>query len=66
MGVYLQVEQEMPVIVVFHRTEQGFVRDVYEGLDAVVPLGEIDTELPLAHVYEAVEFRPEAGDGADD
>lgn len=64
--VYLLVEQEMPAIVAYRRTAQGFVREVYEGLDAVVPLGEIQTVLPLAEVYEAVEFvpEPEPGEGA--
>ena len=53
------MEQEFPAVTVFRRTETGFVREVYEGLDAVIPLGEIDTELPLAEIYEAVTFVPE-------
>jgi hypothetical protein len=32
---------------------------VYEGLDAIVPLPEIEAELPLAEIYEGVEFAPE-------
>jgi Uma2 family endonuclease len=59
LGVYVLVEQEMPAVVVFRRTEGGFVREVYQGLHAVVPLGEIEIELPLAAIYEAVEFAPE-------
>jgi Uma2 family endonuclease len=59
LGVYLLVEQETPMVTVFRRTEHGFVREVYEGLDAVVPLPEIEASLPLAEVYEAVEFHPE-------
>ena len=43
--------------------QQGFVREVYEGLDAVIPLGEVETALPLQEVYDGVEFRPEAEDG---
>ena len=43
----------------FRRTEHGFVREIHEGLDAVIPLREIDSELPLADVYDAVEFTPE-------
>jgi len=39
---------------------QSFVREVYEGLDAVLPLGEIGVELPLAEIYEAVVFTPES------
>jgi hypothetical protein len=40
-------------------TERGFVREVYAGLDAVLPLGEMGVELPLAEIYETVEFAPE-------
>jgi hypothetical protein len=46
-------------VVAFRRTDGGFVREVYEGLDAVLPLGEIGIDLPLAEIYEAVEFVPE-------
>ena len=49
----------------FRRTAQGFVREVYEGLDAIIPLGEIDAALPLAEVYEGVEFTPEPGEDAE-
>jgi Uma2 family endonuclease len=59
LSVYVLVEQEMPALVVFRKSEHGFFREVYEGLDAVLPLGEIGTELPLAEIYEAVEFTPE-------
>jgi len=56
LAVYLLVEQETAAVVVFRRTEHGFVREVHEGVGAVIPLGEIETELPLAEVYETVEF----------
>ena len=46
--------------MVFRRTDQGFVREVYEGLDAVVPLPEIEIDLPLAEIYDGVEFTAEA------
>ena len=32
------------------------VREVYQGLDAVLPLREIEINLPLAENYEGVEF----------
>ncbi len=53
---YILVEQESPTVVVFRRTEQGFVREIHQGLDAVIPLREIDIELPLAEVFDGVEF----------
>ncbi len=55
-------EKETPAVVLFRRTEQGFVREVYEGLDAVLPLPEIEIELTLAEIYDGVDFVPEAGD----
>jgi Uma2 family endonuclease len=60
--VYALVEQGTAAIVLFRRKETGFVREVYEGRNAVLPLGEIDTELPLAEIYDGVEFTPEPSD----
>ena len=59
LGVYVLIEQDTAAVVAFRRTEGGFVREVYEGRDAVLPLGEIGIELPLAEIYESVEFAPE-------
>jgi Uma2 family endonuclease len=64
LGAYVLVEQDTPAVVVLRRTEHGFVREVYAGLDAVVPLPEIEIELPLAEVYDGVEFVPESEDDA--
>ena len=62
LGVYVLVEQEMAAVVAYRRTAQGFVREVHQGLDAVLPLAEIDAELPLAEIYDGVEFTPEGGE----
>jgi Uma2 family endonuclease len=59
LGVYVLVEQDTAAVVAFRRTEAGFVREVREGLDAVLPLGEIGIDLPLAEIYETVAFTPE-------
>ncbi len=59
LKVYVLVEQESASMVVYRRGEQGFVREVIEGMDAVLPLDEIGTQLPLAEVYEGVTFTPE-------
>jgi Uma2 family endonuclease len=61
---YALIEQEMPAAVLFRRANKSFVREVYEGLDAVIPLPEIGTDLPLAEIYEAVEFAAEPEDDA--
>ena len=59
LSVYLMVEQESPDVVVFRRAEQGFVRQTYAGLASVIPLPEIDVELPLSEIFERVQFGPE-------
>jgi len=59
LGVYLLIEQDAPAVVVFRRTEHGFVREVYQGLDSVLPIPEIEIDLPLAEIYESVEFSAE-------
>lgn len=59
LRVYALVEQESAAIVVFRRTPSGLVREVYEGREAVLPLSEIEAELPLADVYDGVEFSTE-------
>lgn len=59
LAVYLLVEQETAAVVAFRRTEHGFVREVYGDASDVIPLSEIDAELPLAEVYDGVEFVPE-------
>jgi Uma2 family endonuclease len=59
LAVYVLIEAMAGAVVVFRRTEHGFVREVYEGLDAMIPMPEIDAELPLAEVYDGVELAPE-------
>ena len=47
------------------RTDQGFVREKYAGMQAVIPLSEIEAELPLVELYERVLFGPEPEYGED-
>jgi len=64
LGIYLLIEQQAPLVTVYRRTDAGFVREVYEELNAV-PLGGIETQLPLAEIYAGVEFTPEPDDQED-
>jgi hypothetical protein len=48
--------------VVFRRTEEDILREVFLGLDAVIPFDEVGTALPLAEVYDGVEFVSESDD----
>ena len=65
LAVYALVEQSTPAIVVFRRTDQAFDPEVYEGIDAVVPLPEIGVDLPLAEIYQGMSFPPD-GDESDE
>jgi Uma2 family endonuclease len=59
LHVYMLVEQDEPFVTVFRRMGSGFVREEYAGLDAVIPLPEIGTVLPVAEIYRRVKFVPE-------
>lgn len=59
LGVYLLVEQSEPLVIAFRRTDQGFARESYSDLNAVIPLPEIGTELSLSEIYDGVDFTTE-------
>jgi Uma2 family endonuclease len=59
LRVYGLIEQDEPTVVVLRRDARAFVREIYDGLDAVIPLPEIEIELPLSEIYEHIQFSPE-------
>lgn len=57
LRVLIFAEADRPALIVHRRaTDGGFVREDHIGLEAVVLLPEIDSVLPLAEVYEGLEF----------
>jgi Uma2 family endonuclease len=57
LRVLIFAEPDRPALIVHRRaTDGGFAREDYTGLEAVVLLPEIESALPLAEVYEGVEF----------
>ncbi len=66
LSAYLLVETERPRIVVYHRTPEGFVPHGYDGLDAVIPLEAIGTDLALKELYERVDFASAARELEDE
>lgn len=61
LKAYLLVEPDEAKVSVYRRQTDGagldaFEAQLYTGRDAVIPLDEIEVELPLAEVYERVEF----------
>jgi Uma2 family endonuclease len=63
LQIYLLVEQDSPAVVAFRRSGHEFVREVYHGLEAVIPLEEISTSLQLNEIYEGVAISPDASAG---
>ena len=56
---YLLVSQDTPVIERFTReSDDRWVLTTARGLAAVLPLPVIEAELPLAEVYDKVDFNP--------
>lgn len=55
---YVILEQHQPIAIVLRRTDNGFLREVYEGLDAVIDLPWLGCSLLLSEVYRNVEFTP--------
>jgi Uma2 family endonuclease len=60
LAVYILVEQESPAVVAWRRSDNGFSREEYQGVEAVIPLDEVGASLPLSEVYDGVEFSPES------
>ncbi|QDU53947.1 Uma2 family endonuclease [Aeoliella mucimassa] len=56
LDVYLVLETESPCVTVHRRTSEGFEIELYEGIDAVIPLSTIEAEVPLQDLYERVQF----------
>jgi Uma2 family endonuclease len=53
---YLLIETDRPRVVVYRRTETGFVPEAYEGLEAIIPLKDVGCSIAVAELYERVEF----------
>ena len=54
LNAYVLIEQDRPAATVWRRTGQGFVREDYAGLEAVLAFGEIDARLTLGELHEGV------------
>lgn len=54
--VILLVDTDQPRVIVWPRGEDGWSATEASGLDAVIFLPEIDAELPLADLFDRLEF----------
>ncbi len=66
LSAYLLIETERPRAVVHRRTPEGFVAQAYEGMEATIPLEAIGIALPLAELYDRVDFVAAAREATDD
>ena len=66
LAVYILVEQTSAAALVYRRIDSGFDREVYTGLETIVPLPEIDCKLAIKDLYENVEFTTTVADDEDD
>lgn len=62
LNAYLLVEQEVPAVIVYRRTDQGFAREVHEGVEVSIPLPELNFDIPASEIYRGVTFGSEADD----
>lgn len=62
LEAYVRIEQSRPEAVVEHRTLEGWRLERAIGLEAVIRLPSIGIELPLAELYERIEFPPRPSD----
>ncbi len=58
LETYLIVESALALVVAYHRTDTGFKREIHTGLESSVQLDCIGVNLPLAEIYERLEFPP--------
>lgn len=57
LKVLIFAELDSPMLTVYRRGPSGgFLTEHYSGLEDSVPLPEIDGTLPLAEIYEGIEF----------
>lgn len=57
LRVLVIAEPDEPAVIVYRRLPDGdFSREDLRGLEAVVELPEVEADLPLADLYEGIEF----------
>jgi Uma2 family endonuclease len=57
LKVLILIEPNSPSVIVHRRSSEGnFAAESYFGLDATIPLPEIEASLSLSEIYERVDF----------
>lgn len=59
LKVLILVESDRPDVTIYRRkAEGGFAVERFSGLEAIIPLSEIDAALPLAELYQRAGMAP--------
>ena len=64
LQIYLVIDQHRVFVELYERQNDGWRRREYHDLEAIVPLKILDCDLPLAEIYDGIEFEDE--DSASD
>ena len=55
--VYLIIDQHRVLAELYTRADVGWLMQVFDSIDDVIPLPSLDCELPLAQIYRGISFR---------
>lgn len=59
LKVLLLAESDLPYVLVYRRRPAGgFATEIYDAVEGVIPLPEIEASLPLADLYDQITFPP--------
>ncbi len=62
---YIALEQHQPIAIVMRRTDGGFLRECFEGIEATIDLPFLGCSLSLRESYDGIEFTAECVQEAD-
>jgi Uma2 family endonuclease len=62
LQAYLMIDTDAPDVLVYERIESQFVARQFVDLDAVVTFTHFEIELPLAELYEHIDFSAKEAD----
>ncbi|MCU0708244.1 MAG: Uma2 family endonuclease [Pirellula sp.] len=54
---YITLEQDQPIATVMRRTQEGFLREVVEGITSTIDLPSLDCSLPMTEIYRGIKFK---------
>jgi Uma2 family endonuclease len=56
---YIALEQHQPIAIVMRRTNSGFLREYFEGVEATIDLPFLECSLAMRDIYDGIEFTAE-------